>query len=54
NFYRCHRAYLVNLDKVSRFIYYSKTRCDVGFNDIRDTIPVSKSNISVMQKLLKY
>lgn len=54
SFYRCHRSYLINLDRVSRFVYFSKTRCDAGIDDISDTIPVSKSNINAMQKLLKY
>lgn len=54
NFYRCHRSYLVNLDKVSRFICFSRNCYDVGFDDIKDTIPVSKSNIGVIQKILEY
>ena len=54
NFYRCHRAYLVNLDKVSRFIHYSKTRRDVGFDDMKDTVPVSKHNVNAIQNLLKF
>ncbi|HAF60496.1 MAG TPA: hypothetical protein DCK81_05090 [Clostridiales bacterium UBA9856] len=45
---------MVNLDKVSRFIHYSKTRCDVGFDDIKDTVPVSKHHVSAMQNLLKF
>ena len=54
NFFRCHRSYLVNLDKVSRFVYYSKSRCDVGFDHFRGTIPVSRQNIELIQKLLQY
>jgi len=54
NFYRCHRSYLVNLDKVSRFISYSKTNCEVGFAEIRDTVLVSKRNIGILKKMLEY
>lgn len=54
NFYRCHRSYLVNLDKVDRFINYSKKICEVGFSDIEETALVSKNSIGIMKKLLEY
>jgi DNA-binding LytR/AlgR family response regulator len=54
NFYRCHRSYLVNLDKISRFISYSKTNCEVGFMGIKDTVLVSKRNIGLLKKMLAY
>lgn len=54
NFYRSHRSYLVNLDKVSRLITYSKTNCEVGFADIKETVLVSKRNISLLKRLLEY
>ena len=54
NFYRCHRSYMVNLDQVSRLIYYSKNSCELGFPNIKDTVPVSKRNLCVLQKLLQY
>ncbi|HHV65087.1 MAG TPA: response regulator transcription factor [Peptococcaceae bacterium] len=54
NFFRCHRSYLVNLDKVSRFISYSKTNLELGFADIKDTVLVSKRNIGILKKMLEY
>ena len=54
SFFRCHRAYLVNLDKVSRLIRYSKVNYDCGFADIRDVVPVSKAYLNSMQRLLEY
>jgi hypothetical protein len=39
---------------VSRFIHYSKTRRDVGFDDMKDTVPVSKHNVNAIQNLLKF
>lgn len=54
NFYRCHRSFIINLDKISRLIYYRKNVIEVGFADIRETVLVSKSNVATLKKLLKY
>lgn len=54
NFYRCHRSYLVNLDKVDRFIYYAKVISEVGFSDIKETALVSKNKVNTLKKLLEY
>lgn len=54
NFYRCHRAFLINLNQVSRFIHYSKVICEVGFADIPETALVSKTNVNILKRLLEY
>lgn len=54
NFYRSHRSYIINLDKVSRLIYFGKIICEVGFADIKETALVSKNNVPTLKKLLKY
>jgi len=54
NFFRCHRSFLVNLDKVYKLFFYSKNNCEIGFSNIKDTVMVSKRNIHILKKLLEY
>lgn len=52
-FYRCHRSYLVNLNKVNEIINWSKNSYSVVIkNSTEDKIPLSRTKYSEIQELL--
>lgn len=52
-FYRCHRSYIVNLDKVKEIITWSKnTYSIVVENEGKTKIPLSRNKYSEIQELL--
>ncbi len=54
DFFRCHRSYLVNLSKVHRLINFTRRYGELGFADIKETVPVSKPNVPTLRKLLEF
>lgn len=52
-FYRCHRSYIVNLDKVKEIITWSKNTYSIVMeNQEKTKIPLSRTKYSEIQKLL--
>ncbi|PAD14966.1 response regulator [Shouchella clausii] len=53
-FFRCHRSYLVNLQRVREIIVWSKNSYSLSLNDqIKNTIPLSKGNYAALKELLQ-
>ncbi|WP_020006508.1 LytTR family transcriptional regulator DNA-binding domain-containing protein [Salinicoccus albus] len=52
-FYRCHRSYIVNLDKVREIITWSKNTYSIAIeNEEKSKIPLSRKKFSEIQELL--
>lgn len=50
-FYRCHRSYIVNLQKVREIITWSKNTYSLRINDeAQSTIPLSRTKIQAIQE----
>lgn len=56
HFYRCHRSYIVNLEKVSEIIIWSKNSYSVVLNNLEETkVPLSRNKYNEIQdKLTRY
>ncbi|MCY1103578.1 LytTR family transcriptional regulator DNA-binding domain-containing protein [Shouchella clausii] len=53
-FFRCHRSYLVNLQRVREIIVWSKNSYSLSLNDqTKNTIPLSKGNYAALKELLQ-
>lgn len=53
-FYRCHRSYIVNLQKVREIITWSKNTYSLRINNkVQSTIPLSRTKIQVIQEIFK-
>ena len=53
NFYRCHRSYIVNLNKVSEIITWSKNSYSIVIDNLDQTkIPLSRNKFNEIQDLL--
>ncbi len=51
-FYRCHRSYIVNLQKVREIITWSKNTYSLRIdNKIQSTIPLSRAKIQAIQEI---
>ncbi|TDQ41191.1 response regulator transcription factor [Aureibacillus halotolerans] len=51
-FFRCHRSYLVNLQRVREIIIWSKNSYSLSLDDSKSTIPLSKGNYSKLKELI--
>jgi ABC-2 type transport system ATP-binding protein len=53
-FFRCHRSYLVNLQRVREIIIWSKNSYSLSLdNPSKSTIPLSKGNYSKLRELIQ-
>ncbi len=52
SFFRTHKSYIVNLNKVARILPRINYTYDLYFHDIEDCIPVSRKNIKTLKELL--
>lgn len=53
-FYRCHRSYIVNLQKVREIITWSKNTYSLRINNkAQSTIPLSRTKLHVIQEIFK-
>lgn len=53
-FYRCHRSYIVNLQKVREIITWSKNTYSLRINNkAKSTIPLSRTKLHVIQDIFK-
>lgn len=53
-FFRCHRSYLVNLQRVREIIIWSKNSYSLSLdNPSKSTIPLSKGNYSKLKELIQ-
>lgn len=51
-FYRCHRSYIVNLQKVREIITWSKNTYSLRIeNNIQSTIPLSRTKVQEIQRI---
>jgi len=53
DFFRAHRGYLVNLDKIAEIIPKINYSFDIRMTDTNDLIPVSRTNIKLLKQLLE-
>ncbi len=51
-FFRCHRSYLVNLDKIEKISPWFNGSYNIKFKNSKDNIPVSRSNMKGLKDLL--
>lgn len=53
-FYRCHRSYIVNLQKVREIITWSKNTYSLRINNkAQSTIPLSRTKLQTIQEIFK-
>lgn len=52
NFFRCHRSYIVNLDKIIEIIPWFNNTYMLKLQGINGEVPVSRQNISLFKKLM--
>lgn len=53
-FYRCHRSYIVNLQKVREIITWSKNTYSLRINNkAQSTIPLSRTKLHMIQEIFK-
>jgi two-component system, LytTR family, response regulator len=52
NFFKCHRSYIVNVDKITEIIPWFNNTYLLKLQDISDEIPVSRQNISIFRQLM--
>ena len=51
NFYRCHRSYIVNLDKIVEIEQWFNSSWIIKLKNYSSTIPVSRNNIKELKEL---
>ncbi len=52
NFFRCHRSYIVNLDKITEIIPWFNNTYILKLQDLNSEIPVSRQNILSFKQLM--
>jgi two-component system, LytTR family, response regulator len=52
NFFKCHRSYIVNLDKITEIIPWFNSTYILKLQGINAEIPVSRQNISLFKQLM--
>ena len=51
NFYRCHRSYIINLDKIVEIEQWFNSSWIIKLKNYSSTIPVSRNNIKELKEL---
>ncbi|MDU5948385.1 MAG: LytTR family DNA-binding domain-containing protein, partial [Paenibacillus macerans] len=52
-FFRCHRSYILNLQKVREIITWTKNSCSLRLNTGKDAVvPLSRSKLHELKALL--
>lgn len=52
SFFKCHRSFIVNLEKITEIIPWFNSTYMLGFKGIEQQIPVSRNNISKFRELM--
>ena len=52
-FFRCHRSYLVNLQRISELISYSKNSYTLILKNSQETLPLSRAKLDQLKDLLQ-
>lgn len=52
NFFKCHRSYIVNLDKIKEIIPWFNNTYLLKLQDMEEEIPVSRHNLSKFKQLM--
>ena len=53
-FYRCHRSYLVNMQKVKEVVRWTRNSYSLRLDEYQKDIPLSKSRIEEMKELYQF
>ena len=53
NFFRAHRSYIINLDKVVRISRKINYAFDIHFKGIADLVPISRTHVKILWQLLE-
>ncbi|MFV0350993.1 MAG: LytTR family transcriptional regulator DNA-binding domain-containing protein [Oscillospiraceae bacterium] len=53
-FYRCHRSYLVNMQKVYEIVHYTRNSYTIRLENSSQEIPLSKGRIEEMKQLYRF
>lgn len=51
-FFKCHRSYVVNINKIKEIIPSLNNTYDLKLEDIEDVVPVSRSNIKEFKEIM--
>jgi DNA-binding LytR/AlgR family response regulator len=49
NFFRCHRSYIVNIEKIERISLWFNGAYNLKLKNCKDTIPVSRENVKALK-----
>jgi two-component system response regulator LytT len=52
NFFRCHRSYIVNIDKIEKISPWFNGSYNLVLTDCKESIPVSRENMKVLRSML--
>lgn len=52
-FFRCHRSYCVNIDKISEIVHWFNSTYLIHLHDLTFEVPVSRSNIKAFRQLMR-
>ena len=52
SFFRCHRSYIVNIDKIEKIIPWFNSAYNIELKGLDDTIPVSRSAMKILKEEL--
>ncbi len=52
-FFRCHRSYCVNIDKISEIVPWFNSTYLIHLHDLAFEVPVSRSNIKAFRQLMR-
>jgi len=52
NFFKCHRSYIVNLDKIKEIIPWFNNTYLLKLQDVEEEIPVSRHNLSKFKQIM--
>ncbi|STC84011.1 putative two-component response-regulatory protein YehT [Edwardsiella hoshinae] len=52
-FFRCHRSYCVNIDKISEIVPWFNSTYLIHLHDLDFEVPVSRSNIKAFRQLMR-
>ncbi len=52
NFFRCHRSYIVNIDKIEKISPWFNGSYNLALTDCKESIPVSRENMKALRNIL--